>query len=51
MPPPIDEAFSDDGALHTEWPRLALYVEAHPDVDLDNARAFVAAVRALERRP
>lgn len=40
----LNEAFSDDGAIHREWPRLALYVQDHPDVDLDDARAFVAAV-------
>lgn len=46
----INEAFSDDGAIHREWPLLVLYVEDHPDVDLNDARAFVEAVRqAVER--
>lgn len=44
------EAFSDDGALHTEWPRLVLYLEDHPETDLADAAQFVAAVRALEGR-
>jgi hypothetical protein len=43
----VNEAYSDDGALHREWPLLRAYVEAHPDVDLDDARAFVAAVGAV----
>lgn len=45
------EAFADDGAIHTLWPRLVLYLEDHPETDLDDARQFVAAVRAIEARP
>jgi hypothetical protein len=47
--PALDESYADDGALHREWPRLVAYLETHPDVDLDNAAEFVAAVRAIDR--
>lgn len=50
MSPHLDESTADDGALHREWPLLAAYVAAHPDVDLDDARQLVAAVREVVDR-